>query len=200
MRSTASLIPASQKAVSDAAQAEYDKCKERMDAAIQWFRKECATLEGRATGRVTPALLAPIRVKIPGVGEGLKMEEVATVGVKDGSMLVVTLFEEGSYKHVEDAILSARLPGITPQKYDTRTIRIPIPKPTVEARAALYTTAATQAEDVRNQIRKHRITAVKHGEYDKHSEEFEAFQKLADKSIEEVDKILANLKKVTSPK
>jgi hypothetical protein len=93
--STASLVPGSQKAVSDAAQAEYMKCEERMHAAVEWFRKECASLEGRASGRVTPALLAPIRVSVPGIGEGMKVEELATVGVKDGSMLVVTLFEEG---------------------------------------------------------------------------------------------------------
>lgn len=66
-----------------------------MNTAVEWFRKECAAIETRASGRVTPSVLAPVRVFLPGNPEtGLKLEEVATVGVRDGSMLLITLFEE----------------------------------------------------------------------------------------------------------
>ena len=65
-----------------------------MSLAVDWFRKECAASEARALGRITPAMLSPVRVKIPGMEKSLKLEEVATVGVRDGTNLLVTLFDE----------------------------------------------------------------------------------------------------------
>ncbi len=87
------LIPASQRIV---ASEEYKKAEGKMQTALEWFRKEVAGLETRATGRVTPALLSPVRVKVPGAPDarGVRLEEVATVGVKEGTTLLVTVFEE----------------------------------------------------------------------------------------------------------
>lgn len=68
-----------------------------MSAAVEWYRKEVAGLETRASGRVTPALLSPVRIELPGRSKGkdlAKLEDVATVGVRDGSTLVITVFEE----------------------------------------------------------------------------------------------------------
>ncbi|KAG0702165.1 hypothetical protein DFH29DRAFT_510732 [Suillus ampliporus] len=53
------------------------------------------------------------------------------------------------------------------------------------------------AEDTRVRLRKIRQTSVKKGDYKKHSVELEEFQKLADRNIVEVDKILAQMKKST---
>lgn len=90
---TDSLIPASQRIVSSA---EYKNAEAKMQAVLDWFRKEVAVLETRATGRVTPALLSPVRVMIPDTADrqGVRLEEVATVGVKEGTMLIITVFEE----------------------------------------------------------------------------------------------------------
>ena len=66
-----------------------------MQAATEWFRKEAAALETRATGRVTPAVLVPVRVRAgEAAGNGMRLEEVATVGVREGTTLMVTVFEE----------------------------------------------------------------------------------------------------------
>ena len=66
-----------------------------MVAAVEWYRREVAKMEARASGRVTPEILAPVLVKIPGRGaNGVRIEEVASVGVKDGSVLMVTVFED----------------------------------------------------------------------------------------------------------
>jgi ribosome recycling factor len=94
--STATLIPGSQqKLTDDAAIEEYEKAEKKMQAAVEWYRKEVAGLETRASGRVTPALLAPVRVELPdSKGELFRLEDVATIGVREGSMLVVTVFEE----------------------------------------------------------------------------------------------------------
>lgn len=92
---TDQLIPGSQLRIAESALVEYEKCEEKMVAAVEWYRKEVAKMENRASGRVIPEILAPVSVKIPGRGaNGVRIEEVATVGVKDGSVLIVTVFED----------------------------------------------------------------------------------------------------------
>ncbi|KAE9398037.1 ribosome recycling factor [Gymnopus androsaceus JB14] len=200
-KSTANLVPGSKQPITDpAAQEEYAKTEQKMAAAIDWFRKDCASAETRASGRVTPALLSPVRVKLPKTEQSFRLEEISTVGVRNGSELVVTVFEEESLKHVERALYDAKLPNITPQKLDNRTLKIPIPKPTVDARNALFAAAQRQAEDTRVQIRKHHQSSLKKGKYEKHSIELEEFQKLTDRFVGEVDKILADMKKATGAK
>jgi len=78
---------------------------------------------------------------------------------------------------------------------DARTIRIPIPKPTVETRNSLQTVAQREAESTRVQLRKHHQASVKKGKFGKHSIEQEEFQKMTDRYIAEVDKILGTMKK-----
>jgi hypothetical protein len=107
--STASLTPGSQQALTDpAARDEYARADAKMVACVERFRREVAQLEARASGRVTPRLLDPVRVSgvappspsesssgsgpVAGAKKG-RLEEVATVGVRDGSTLVVTVFD-----------------------------------------------------------------------------------------------------------
>lgn len=93
-KSTASFVPGSQQLLeSEEARAEYTKAESKMASAVDWYRKEVAAFETRASGRVTPALLTPVRVE-KGRGQPVKLEEVATVGIKDGSVLIVTVFDE----------------------------------------------------------------------------------------------------------
>ncbi len=88
-QSTSSLQPGSQQPLTKPTDiAEHEKCQEKMKSTVEWLRRDCADAAARASGRVTPALLANVRV------QGQKLEQVATVGVRDGSMLVVTVFEE----------------------------------------------------------------------------------------------------------
>lgn len=95
LKATSSFIPGSQQPITDeAALAEYGKAETAMKTAVEWFRKECAASETRVAGRVTPALLSPVRVKLPDNPASMKLEEVATVGVREGSTLIVTLFDE----------------------------------------------------------------------------------------------------------
>ncbi|KAH9896999.1 ribosome recycling factor domain-containing protein [Cubamyces lactineus] len=194
--STDKLIPASQRIVSSE---EYKKAEGKMQTVLEWFRKEVAALETRATGRVTPALLSPVRVKVADASDsrGVRLEEIATVGVKEGTTLLVTVFEEHTLKSVEQAIYEAKIPGITPQRLDSRTFKIPIPKPTVETRNALYTNATRLAEDARVQMRKHHQALLKKENINKHSPDFTTYQGLLDKLLADLDKILAHLKKTT---
>ncbi|KAF8340919.1 ribosome recycling factor domain-containing protein [Amanita rubescens] len=199
--STASLVPGSQKPiVNEAAREEYAKTESTMRTPVEWFRKECTEAESRANGRITPALLKPVRVKMDDVDGAVGLEQVATVGIRDGTTLIVTVFDEQTTKEVERAIYDAKIPHVVPQRFDKRTIKIPIPKPTVETRIAEYTAQHKKAEDIRVQIRKVFQASVKRGKYGKHSVELAEFQKLSDRYISEVDQILTTLKKATGAK
>ncbi len=97
LKSTSSFVPSSKQPITDeSALQEYAKCKGAMQAAVDYFRKECAGSESRALGRVTPALLSPVRVKLPENPKDIttRLEELATVGVREGSTLLITLFNE----------------------------------------------------------------------------------------------------------
>ncbi|KAJ7484681.1 ribosome recycling factor domain-containing protein [Mycena latifolia] len=199
IKSTADLVPGSKQPITDeTARADYAKTDEKMKAAVDWYRKECAAVESRATGRVTPAVLDPVRVRLPDSDREFRLDEVATVGVRDGSTLLITIFEEDTMKHVEKGLYDSKLPNIVPQKHDNRTIKIPIPKPTVESNEALVTASHRKSEDVRVQIRKLHQASLKRGNYKKHSVELEEFQKLMDRHIADIDKVIADLKKATN--
>jgi ribosome recycling factor len=136
------LVPLSQQPITDEiARANYAQTEEKMQGIVEWFRKDCATTEARASGHVTPAVLDPVRVKLPGATTEFRLDEVATVGVRNGTSLVITVFEEQvreqvifarfliiqNMKHVEGAIYEGKIPNIVPQRRDSRTIYIPIP-------------------------------------------------------------------------
>lgn len=93
--STDKLVPGSQAIHADPV---YVQCEDKMKGISEKFRKDVASYETRASGRITPAVLAPVRVVLPenkgSDGKGVRLEEVATVGVRDGTTLLVTAFEE----------------------------------------------------------------------------------------------------------
>lgn len=94
-KSTATLVPGSKQPITDeAARLEYTKVETNIQASVEWYRKDCAAVEARASGRVTPALLSSVRVKLPGSNTDARLEEISTVGVREGSTLLITIFEE----------------------------------------------------------------------------------------------------------
>ncbi|KAF9551727.1 ribosome recycling factor [Agrocybe pediades] len=199
VKSTSTIVPGSKQPITDpAAQQEYAKAETAMSTSVDWFRKECAASEARALGRVTPALLSPVRVKLPDNPKPMRLEELATVGVREGSTLLITLFDEHTVKHVEAALYDSGIPGVVPHRQDGRTIKVPIPKPTIQARQEIFAAMKKKAEEIRVQVRKQHAASLKRGKYEKHSIELEEFQKLTDKYIRETDKILADLQKATS--
>ena len=60
---TDAFIPGSQRILAGDV---YYKAEDGMKAAVEKYRKDLANLEARASGRVTPALLAPVRPALPG--------------------------------------------------------------------------------------------------------------------------------------
>jgi ribosome recycling factor len=67
-----------------------------MKKSVDWYRKECASVEARASGRVTPSMLDPVRVELEG-GVKTRLDGIATIGVRDGSTFWITAYD-GSVK------------------------------------------------------------------------------------------------------
>lgn len=80
----------------------------KMRSAVDHFVKELGTLETRASGRVNPSLLDPIRIPSADGRGKLKLNEVATVGVKEGHTLVITLFDDKVSQYIS-VLLSLQL-------------------------------------------------------------------------------------------
>ncbi len=82
-QSTSSLQPGSQQPLTNPADiAEHEKCPEKTEYTVKWLFTD-------ASGRVTPTLLANVCV------QSQQLEQVAaTVGVRDGTMVVVTVFRQ----------------------------------------------------------------------------------------------------------
>ncbi|KZO98567.1 ribosome recycling factor [Calocera viscosa TUFC12733] len=192
------LIPGTRGAESDPIAIELTKVESKMKTVVDWYKREVGNMETRGSGRVTPALLDGVRISSEGGGGGVKLEEVATVGVREGNVLVVTLFDESMMKPVKTALQSDRY-AFVPQTVDQRTIRIPIPRPTAEAREELVKAARRLAEDARIKIRAAREAGNKafkaQGISDKRDPSFDKCQKLTTDYVAEIDKIVTNVRK-----
>ncbi|KZT55212.1 ribosome recycling factor [Calocera cornea HHB12733] len=178
---------------------ELTKVETKMKGVVDWYKREVGNMETRGSGRVTPALLDGVRVNLEGgTSGGTRLDEVATVGVREGNVLVVTLFEESTMKAVKTSLQSDRY-NFNPQPVDERTIRIPVPRPTAEARGELAKAAARLAEDARIKVRAAREAGNKAfkaaGVIDKRAPPYVKCQKLTDDHIEQIDQILQGVRK-----
>ncbi|TDL24602.1 ribosome recycling factor [Rickenella mellea] len=173
--------------------AEYDNMDTKMKAAVDWFRKDVAAMEARGSGRVSPDLISHVPVALP--DRSARLSDIATIGVRDGTTLIITMFEDQDTKHVEKALYAAKIPNVVPQKVDHRTIKVPLPKPTVDARTEFVKIAAKQAEDVRVQLRKIESVGIKRAAPAKHSKNYEQFHKLMKNYSEDLNTILTSMKK-----
>ncbi|EJD54840.1 ribosome recycling factor [Auricularia subglabra TFB-10046 SS5] len=193
---TAELVPGSQQKMgTDEARAAYEDAEKKMQGTVEHHRRELAALEMRGSGRVTPAILDAVRVQLPDRSALARLQDVATVGVREGTTLLVSVYDESSLKHVEKAIYAAKIPHVVPQKVDGVTLKIPMPKPTVEARKALAVQGAKLTEDLRVQLRRTREAGEKKAKAVRHSKELDEFHKLMTKYIAEIDKNLEKFKK-----
>ncbi|CAE6380995.1 unnamed protein product [Rhizoctonia solani] len=179
-----------------------NQANRKMDSTLEWFKRELAQMEIRVSGRVVPSLLDPVRVKLKNTGgAAVRLDQVSTVGVRDGNVLVITLFDEANTKDVESSIINAQIPNMNPQRADARTLRIVVPKPTMEARQAVVTNASRMAEDTKVKIRTSRESGMKELKklgYAKHSKFADELQKSTDNHIKNIDGLIAKLKKSIS--
>jgi ribosome recycling factor len=165
-----------------------------MKKAIDHCHIELAKIR---TGRASTSLLDSVRVDY--YGQMVPLSQVATVTTPDASMILVQPWEKKLVPAIDRAIQGANL-GLTPSN-DVSVLRLPIPALNEERRKELVKVARKVAEESKVGVRNARRDAMdelKRAEKDQHMSEDmrkggEAdVQKLTDKYIAEVDKVLAD--------
>ncbi|MDE2197220.1 MAG: ribosome recycling factor [Gammaproteobacteria bacterium] len=154
------------------------------------------TLAKLRTGRAHPSLLDHLRVSY--YGSEVPLNQVANVTVADGRTLTITPWEKQMVPVIEKAIMSSDL-GLMPATAGS-IIRVPMPALTEERRREIIKVARQEAEAARvavRGVRRDANTELKTLLKDKKITEDQErraqdeIQKLTDKSIADIDKILA---------
>lgn len=171
--------------------------EEQMHKAVEHCHMELAKLR---TGRASANLLDSVRVEY--YGNMSRLADVATVSTPDATMIVVQPWEKNLVGPIDRAIQAANL-GLNPTN-DGIVIRVPIPSLTEERRKDLVKMAKKYAEDSRVGVRNARreaMEALKRAEKEislsedsRKSAEADV-QKLTDRYIAEVDKVLVEKEK-----
>ena len=172
----------------------YTDAETRMKKCIENLQ---STLMKVRTGRAHPSLLDSI--KVPYYGTDTPLNQVANVSITDSRTISVAPFEKNLVSAVEKAILSSDL-GLNPVTVGT-LIRVPLPPLSEERRKELIKHVKSEGESsklaVRN-VRRDANTQLKDALKDKDISEDEErqgqdkIQKLTDKYVEEIDKILGH--------
>ena len=165
----------------------------RMGKSIESFITDLTKVR---TGRAHPSLLQHIMV--PYYGADTPLNQVANISVQDSRTLMVQPFEQSIVQAVEKAIMNANL-GLNPNTAG-QNIRIPLPPLTEERRKDMIKIVKNEAEGARIAIRNIRRDALgtvnellkekEITEDDDHRAQDEV-QKITDKHIAEVDRLLA---------
>lgn len=171
--------------------------EEAMKKTIEATKREFAELR---SGRANPKMVEGIRVNYYGTPTLLK--ELATIGVPEARMIVINPYDPSSLKEIERSILQSDL-GITPVA-DSKIIRLIVPPLSEERRQELIKIVKKVSEEGKVAIRTIRRDGkekIKGLEKDKKISEDDRFkaegdlQKLTDKCIEDIDKLLEEKEK-----
>ena len=176
---------------------DYTSLKEKMEKSISVYSEKLS--EVRA-GRANPAILN--KVKIDYYGTPTPINQVAGVSVPEARLIVIQPWDASVLKEIEKAILASDI-GINPNN-DGKVIRLAFPELNEERRKELVKEIKKMAEEAKVAIRAIRREGIddakaeqKEGNIteDELKQAENDIQKLTDKNIEEIDKILANKEK-----
>ncbi|MEX2416096.1 MAG: ribosome recycling factor [Paenibacillaceae bacterium] len=170
--------------------------EERMDKAIIAFKKDLASLRA---GRANPSMLDRIQVEY--YGAPTPISQLAGITVPDARTLIIQPWDKSSLASIEKAIMKSDL-GITPSN-DGTVIRISIPMLTEERRLDLVKMIKKSGEEAKVAIRNIRRDAndecKKREKTDISEDESrrtqEDIQKITDRYITDVDKLIATKEK-----
>ena len=130
----------------------YAEVKKRMDAHIEFVRKELA---GVRTGRASTDMLTGVMVEA--YGTKMPLNQVASLSIPEPALIVAQPFDPSLMGTIEKAIRSANL-GLNPTN-DGKVVRIPLPPLTEERRKELSKLVHKYAEEGRNGVRQIRRDA-----------------------------------------
>ncbi len=176
---------------------DYTSIEEKMEKTISVFSENLA--EVRA-GRANPAILN--KVKIDYYGTPTPINQVAGISVPEARLIVIQPWDASILKEIERAILTSDI-GINPNN-DGKVIRLAFPELNEERRKELVKDIRKTAEEAKVAVRSIRRDGIDEfkkkqkdaeiTEDDLHTAE-EQIQKITDKRIEEIDRILENKEK-----
>lgn len=165
---------------------------QRMRKSVEALQQELARVR---TGRAHVSLLDHVMVDY--YGSQMPINRVANVNVEDPRTLTVTPWERGMVAVVEKAIMNSDL-GLNPATAGV-VIRVPLPPLTEERRLSLVKVVRHEAENARVAVRNIRrdansdlkeLNKEKEISTDEEHRGQEAIQKLTDRYIDEVDRVL----------
>ena len=171
---------------------DYTNLKQRMEKSIGAYQEKLSEIRA---GRANPAILNKIKVDYYGVPTPIN--QMAGISVPEARMIVIQPWDMSVLKEIERAILASDI-GITPNN-DGKVIRLNFPELNEERRKDIVKDIRKMAEESKVAVRQVRRDGI--DEFKKMQKESsiteddlksaeEQIQKLTDKYVEEIDKIL----------
>ncbi len=176
---------------------ELQELEERMKKSISVFEQNLSEIRA---GRANPAILNKISIEYYGVQTPIN--QVAGISVPEARTIVIQPWDASALKNIEKAILASDI-GLNPNN-DGKVIRLTFPELTEERRKDLVKDIRKIAEEARVSIRAIRRDGMddaknrqKNSEIseDEKADLEDKIQKLTDKYVAEIDKILENKEK-----
>ncbi len=173
---------------------DYTSLKERMEKSIASYEEKLAEIRA---GRANPAVLN--KIKIDYYGTLTPINQVAGISVPEARLIVIQPWDMSVLKEIEKAILSSDI-GINPNN-DGKVIRLVFPELNEERRKELVKEVKKIAEEAKVAIRSIRRDGIDEAKTKQKNSEITEdelktaeteIQKITDKNIEEIDKILTN--------
>ena len=173
---------------------DYTNLKERMEKSIGAYIEKLAEIRA---GRANPAILN--KIKIDYYGTPTPINQVAGISVPEARLIVIQPWDMSVLKEIEKAILASDI-GINPNN-DGKVIRLAFPELNEERRKELVKEIKKIAEEAKVAIRAIRRDGIDEAKAKQKNSEItedelksaEAeIQKITDKNIEQVDKILSD--------
>ena len=173
-----------------------ENVEKKMNNTLSYFEKELNSLR---TSRANPSMLDNILVDA--YGSKTPINQLGNISVPDPSTLTIQIWDSNMIKQVENAIIDSNI-GINPQT-DGQLIRLPIPKLSEERRKEIIKIASEFAENSKVTIRNIRRDYIETSKNEKKNsnlsedelkKEINVIQKITDKNVEKIDKILETKK------
>ena len=173
---------------------DYTSLKERMEKSIGAYTEKLSEIRA---GRANPAILN--KVKIDYYGTPTPINQVAGISVPEARLIVIQPWDLSVLKEIEKAILASDI-GLNPNN-DGKVIRLALHELNKEKRKELVKENKKIAEEAKVAIRAIRRDGIDEAKAKQKNSEITEdelksaeteIQKITDKYVEEVDKILAN--------
>ena len=176
---------------------DYSNIEERMIKTISVFEENLSEIRA---GRANPAILNKVMINY--YGTPTPINQVAGISVPEARLIVIQPWDASILKEIEKEILKSDI-GINPNN-DGKVIRLAFPELNEERRKEIVKDIRKMAEDAKVAVRSIRRDGIDEAKAKQKNSEIseddlkvaeDKIQKLTDKYVEEIDKILSTKEK-----